>query len=731
MCDRRTIHPSTALVIALVAVVASPRALAQAPADAAPAQDPAEAQPAPRELAVDDDTCLGCHGDDELEPESERGKGLKLYQPEDALAGSAHEGLGCTDCHGGGEEFEEVPHAIDAKRDPLCGSCHDEVMAEYARSVHGAEHAKGEEDPASCTDCHGGHDILPASDRRSLVNKFNLSKTCASCHQNTTMMERHDVGAPQAVAHFIDSMHGKALLVDGLVVAPSCNDCHGVHDILPHENPDSHISKENTPDTCGACHVLVEEVYNKSVHGRLMAAGDPRGPTCKDCHSSHKIGQPTEPEFRLSIDATCGGCHADRLKRYRESFHGKAIALGRANVAACFDCHGHHDIEPSSDPRSHVSAENRLETCARCHPDANPGFAEYLVHSDHTDREGSPQIYWVYVFMTALLIGTFLFFAVHSLLWLVRSAVLYLRDPKTFREAKNKARTDDEEYVRFRPVDRFLHGLVIFSFLLLVVTGMPLKFFDAGWARWLFDLMGGQAVAAVLHRIGAFITIFYFVVHVFTLIMDVWKHRRLFRDPGSGRVTPRQVLRVVFGPDSPMPNLQDLREFWAHQKWFFGKGEKPQFDRWTYWEKFDYFAVFWGVFMIGMSGLIMWIPEVFTTVLPGWTINVALVVHSDEALLAAGFIFTFHFFNVHFRLEKFPMDPIIFSGRISKTELLHERRRQYDRWEREGVLEEKKVKDEWRSWRFIALPAGFLAFVIGVGIVVLIYAAMYSRLVHG
>ena len=128
-----------------------------------------------------------------------------------------------------------------------------------------------------------------------------------------------------------------------------------------------------------------------------------------------------------------------------------------------------------------------------------------------------------------------------------------------------------------------------------------------------------------------------------------------------------------------VPSAQDFRDFVAHQKWFFGKGPKPQFDRWTYWERFDYFAVFWGVAIIGASGLVMWFPRFFTGFLPGWAINIALILHSDEALLAAGFIFTFHFFNTHFRIEKFPMDTVIFSGRISKTELLHERRRWYDR----------------------------------------------------
>ena len=148
-----------------------------------------------------------------------------------------------------------------------------------------------------------------------------------------------------------------------------------------------------------------------------------------------------------------------------------------------------------------------------------------------------------------------------------------------------------------------------------------------------------------------------------------------------------------------VPTMQDWRDFVAHNKWFFGKGPKPQFDRWTYWEKFDYFAVFWGMFAIGISGLVMWFPQFFTSFLPGWVINIALIVHSDEALLAAGFIFTIHFFNTHFRLEKFPMDTVIFSGRISKSEMLHERKRWYDRLVATNRLDRHRVKDEWERWQ--------------------------------
>jgi cytochrome b subunit of formate dehydrogenase len=198
----------------------------------------------------------------------------------------------------------------------------------------------------------------------------------------------------------------------------------------------------------------------------------------------------------------------------------------------------------------------------------------------------------------------------------------------------------------------------------------------------------------------------------------------------DGKFYFKRLWRVLFGPDSMMPTWQDWKDFVAHNKWFFGKGPKPQFDRWTYWEKFDYFAVFWGVAIIGASGLVMWFPEFFTRFLPGWIINVALIIHSDEALLAAGFIFSIHFFNTHFRIEKFPMDTVIFSGRVSKGELLHERKRWYDRLVAEGRLDQHRVRDEWLRWRNIARAFGYFFFGLGVFLLLLIIYAMLSRLAH-
>jgi len=693
----------------------------------------ASGEPAPAESRSEDydiSDCLDCHGDQELEADTERGEELDLYVDEEVLLGSIHgEGL-CTDCHQGAQDFEDSPHN---EGDPLVlncsgSDCHDDVTLEYQKSIHGKWAAKGDEEAARCPDCHGAHDILPASDRKSRTNKFNLHRTCAACHESEVVLERRPIHYDTAVADFVDSIHGKALLVDGLIVAPSCNDCHGVHDILPHTDPDSRISRNMVPTTCGNCHVLVEDIFNASVHGELLESHDTNAPVCTTCHKSHVVSLPSGPEFRLQADRMCGECHAEQLTGYRDTFHGKAIALGRQDVAACYDCHGHHDIAKVDSTDSRTSRDHRVETCRKCHDGANANFAQYIVHADHSNREAYPQLYYVFWGMTALLVGTFAFFALHTLLWLYRSMALYMSDSREWREEKIQAREDSELFTRFTPLDRFLHALVISSFLLLVITGMPLKFYYTEWASALLAAMGGQAVAAVLHRLGAIITIFYFSVHVISVIYALLAGRRRFQNPETGKLEASRVLNAATGPDSPMPGLQDFKDILAHNKWFFGRGPKPQFDRWTYWEKFDYMAVFWGVAIIGVSGLIMWFPETFTIVLPGWTINVAHIIHSDEALLAAGFIFTFHFFNVHFRPDKFPMDRVMFSGRISRSELMNERRKLYDRWVSTGELEKHRAGHEWESWKKIALPAGFSAFLIGVVLLVLIYWAMASRL---
>ena len=264
-------------------------------------------------------------------------------------------------------------------------------------------------------------------------------------------------------------------------------------------------------------------------------------------------------------------------------------------------------------------------------------------------------------------------------------------------------------YYRFRLYHRVLHGMVIVSFLGLALTGMSLKFAFSEWGQWLSAAMGGPMTARVLHRFFAIVTFVYFGLHLAYVL-------RLLILRG-----PRQVL---WGPDSMVPQPRDFKQLVQHLRHFVGRGPAPRFDRWTYWEKFDYFAVFWGVAMIGVTGLVLWFPTLFAQFLPGVWINGAIIIHGDEALLAVGFIFVVHFFNTHLRPGKFPMDNVIFTGRVTAEEMKNERPEEYQRMVRSGQLE-SMLAEAPRTWLApFARVVGFVSLFLGISLVVLIIWSM-------
>jgi cytochrome b subunit of formate dehydrogenase len=263
--------------------------------------------------------------------------------------------------------------------------------------------------------------------------------------------------------------------------------------------------------------------------------------------------------------------------------------------------------------------------------------------------------------------------------------------------------------VRFDPFDRFLHILMMVAFLGLAFTGLPLLFAGEAWAAGLARAVGGFRAAAVLHRVSAAAMLLCFALHLGRVL-----RRLLSGDWG-----------VLWGPNSMVPRPKDLWDFLGHVRWFFGRGPRPQFDRFTYWEKFDYWAVFWGMAIIGGSGLVLWFPKAFARLLPGWLFNVALLVHGEEALLAVGFIFTIHFFNSHLRPEKFPMDTVIFTGVLPEEEVRDERPAEYERLVSTGRLEKLAAPSPTARQRRNAFVIGTLAVLLGLVLVgFTIYAAL-------
>lgn len=274
--------------------------------------------------------------------------------------------------------------------------------------------------------------------------------------------------------------------------------------------------------------------------------------------------------------------------------------------------------------------------------------------------------------------------------------------------------SDEREFQRFSRLNRILHVIMIISFISLALTGMSLKFSYTGWAAVMSRFFGGFETAGYIHRVAATFMIGTFITHIVDLLH---KKRKEF---GSLR-------NLLFGEDTMLPTLKDWRELRASIRWFLGKGPRPNYGRWTYWEKFDYFAVFWGMAVIGSTGLALWFPEFFTRFIPGEFINVATIIHSDEALLATGFIFTVHFFNTHLRPEKFPMDIVIFTGRMSVEELKLDKPAEYERLVRSGRLEEYLVEPYPPIVVRAVRAFGWTAVTIGLGTVIwIIYAMVFT-----
>ncbi|MBI4454389.1 MAG: hypothetical protein HY644_00650 [Acidobacteria bacterium] len=393
-----------------------------------------------RAQATSKEMCLSCHGVQGLEKVRD-GKSVSLYIPEETLSRSAHGALECVACHA---DISEIPHASELQP-PQCSSCHADASRDYAESVHGTAYARGAKDVATCSACHGNHNILPAKNPDSQVYPLNLPRTCGGCHGDPELAKRHSIPVTNAYQLYMDSIHGQALTRSGLLVAAQCLSCHGSHRIFPASDPRSTVHRTHTPDTCGNCHVGVLKTFTSSIHGREAKAGNPAAPVCANCHTAHQIKRVEMDSWKLEIVRECGTCHAESLRTYRDTFHGQVTALGFTRVARCSDCHGSHDILAISDPDSSVAPSRIVGTCRKCHSSANASFVKYDPHADPHKRARNPVLYYTARFMTWLLAGVFGFFGLHTILWAGRSFLERHRENHHHSGSASSQATNAEE----------------------------------------------------------------------------------------------------------------------------------------------------------------------------------------------------------------------------------------------------------------------------------------------
>ncbi len=632
--------------------------------------------------------CLECHGEKGFAvPLSDIGEDLKrrLFVAVDELQDSVHGKQSCVECH---NSIQQIPHRSKAKlvqpRAVDCVACHEKQAVQHAIKA-----------------------------KKKIQPQVDMSRTMVGLPPSPIQTEPSTM--QREADYYLLSVHAKPRKDDPIRANASCGDCHGTHNVLPmslkntitdvdeDKNTGAEIYRLNTPVICGRCHQKQLKAYTNSVHGAAVKRfGKLEAAVCSDCHSAHQIASPKTDPVKLAITKNCGSCHETQVKSYRETYHGQVAQLGYAHTAKCADCHAAHNTLAKKNPLAQVHPNNLVKTCQKCHKQANNSFVKYQPHGNTHDFERFPEMWIVSKFMIALLGGVFLLFWSHSIFWFLRE-----KKERPIGVMRHQVTTGEKYVRRFSAPVRIAHLLLALAVMTLALTGTTVLYADSFWAPTVMTLLGGAKVAAVIHRIAATLFGVLFFGHILSVLYRTAKR-------------PADNKFKWFGPESMMPNKRDWFDIKAMINWFAGKGKRPDFERWTYWEKFDYWAPFWGMFIIGVSGLMLWFSPFFGSFIPGWIFNVATIVHGEEAFLAIVFLFTVHFFNSHFRPDKFPMDIIMFTGSMPLSEFKEERADEYARLLKDGSFDDYLVDAPSESMVRRSRILGFTLIAVGLIILVLV-----------
>jgi predicted CXXCH cytochrome family protein len=315
-------------------------------------------QPAAANRVEQNETCLTCHGDQTMSLELPSGETRSLFINHEVFEKSVHGGkLSCVDCH---TDMTEVPHPARPFRTrrefsvayhEQCKRCHFANFAKTMDGVHARALERGDETAPLCVDCHGAHDVAPATQPRG-----RISQTCSKCHAGVA-------------ATYVKSVHGKALVDQNNPDVPACTDCHRAHDVA---GPTADEWLSRTPEMCARCHADQElmQKYGISVAVQSTYLADFHGMTARIRAATGETDQPV--------------------------------------VARCTDCHGVHDIVEANNPNSPVLKANLVKTCQRCHQDADANFPSAWLSHYEPSWYRFPVVYAVtlgYKFLIPFMIG--------------------------------------------------------------------------------------------------------------------------------------------------------------------------------------------------------------------------------------------------------------------------------------------------------------------------------------
>lgn len=479
------------------------------------------------EHKISNEDCLTCHGDNTLSKD-EGGKPVSLFVDAGKFKHSIHGTMfSCVDCH---SDVKSLGHETPPKK-VTCEQCHSEAQQAYQHSAHALASKTGTTPAAGCADCHGDvHAIVAGDDPHSPVAHVNIPGTCGRCHGQKFLMESNGHSA-QPFISYQESVHGRAV-ERGSQKAAVCTDCHGSHAVLSANNAQSLIYKFNVPATCGKCHAEIQQKFTASIHGQGIARGNGLAPVCTDCHGIHSILSHKDPnspvaEQNISRD-TCAPCHegvrlskefglpGNRVSSYLDSYHGLATQGGSVVAANCSSCHGVHDILPSSDSHSSVNRANLDTTCGKCHQGVTKKFTLTRVHLEdgtHPHDLNSIAVRWIRIIYTVLIIVVIGAMALHNLvIWR--------------RKLADRRASHTVTVTRMTVNQRWQHVVLFSSFITLVLTGFALRFPES----WFAHVLGmSEHVRGMVHRVAGVALIAAGIYHLF-YVAAAREGRKLLRD---------------------------------------------------------------------------------------------------------------------------------------------------------------------------------------------------------
>jgi formate dehydrogenase gamma subunit len=651
---------------------------------------------APWARAQQSSDCLLCHGAS-TGLRNSQGKSVTI-SPSNHMKGP-HASLSCLDCHAGAAAQTHNSKSASAS----CVSCHADSAKAMATGAHAA--LGSADDSQTCISCHGTSNTVKA---------VSGPQFCATCHADEVQQYRASV-------HGIARDHGNADV-------PSCQNCHGsAHAALPASDPQSPVSKQHLPDTCGSCHsnpqlaakymfteVRPVQAYRQSVHGRALQQGNTNAATCNDCHGTHDILPVSDPKSKIwkqNVASTCGRCHAGVYNIYAQSIHGQAVAKGVLQAATCTDCHSEHRILAPGDPGSPVYMANvSQEACSRCHADTQlmAGFAmpqdrvptyedSYHGLAAHEGRQT--------VANCASCHGVHNIYPSSD----PRSTVNHANLSKTCGQCHQDAGSrfaigPVHTFSKTTPGGRILDFVRIFYLIVIPVTiGLMLlhNFIDlrrkarAILAR--YRQHPGQSRLTLSERWQHVLLLVSFTVlvitgfalkypHAFWVTPIVrWEHHLpirgwIHRIAGviligasvyhmvylTAKKSGRRWLKDM------MPDLRDAKEAIGTVEYNLGRREElPRYRRFNYAEKAEYWALVWGTIVMAITGVLLWLNDWILAHLPhpATILAVSTAVHFYEAILATLAIVVWHFYFVIFDPEIYPIKWTLLTGRAPEHEV--------------------------------------------------------------